>query len=160
MESARGVVMRLSIAVLLALGFVVGCSSPDYGPPSGSTTVDLQVVDGFSLPMTNRHVRIEGTTATYSSGARTAHATIETTDVAAIIHELEDVEFLDLQPAYTTCAGEASDASLTTIEVSLSAGRNTVQHYQGCSGGIFDKLDHLAVRISELSGFTAWLAPE
>lgn len=141
--------------MLLVLG-LAGCGSPSYGPPTAATTIDLQETGGFAGPSNGHGVRIVGTMATYTAGATTDQATLTTSQVAAIIAALEDVGFLDLQADYTTCMSEISDLPSVTITAMLSAGSNTVRHYLGCKGGLFDRLAALDQQIFDLSGYTAW----
>jgi hypothetical protein len=128
----------------------------DYGPPTASTMIELQESGGFAGPANRHGVRIVGTTATYSSGSRSEQVTLETADVAAIIDALEGIDFLDLQDDYTTCEPVVADAESATIAVTVSAGSHTVNHYLGCTGGMFDKLEQLERQIFQLSGYNDW----
>lgn len=139
---------------------VAGCSSsnsPDYGPPSATTAIELVQTGGFAAGNV-RSVKIVGTAATYTAGDRTDQATIAAADVAAMIDALEQVDFLALHGDYTTCANPSTDQANVTITVALAAGTNRVVHYLGCSGGTFDDLAALDAQIFEDSGFVAWVA--
>ena len=159
---------------LIALCFLMGCVTstdaspndppidrprpelPSYGTPTDATTIHLLVHDGFAGSAYDRELRIEGTAATYRYGANTEQVTISTRAVKEIIHALEEIEFLELDGDYDTCSTPASDGFSAAIEVALPAGPQTVSHYGGCSGGVFDELTRLEQRIFDLSGFTAW----
>lgn len=144
--------------LLLLAACFAGCGSPSYGAPTASTTIDLQETGGFAGPSNGHGVRIVGTTATYSAGATSEQATVTASDVAAIIGALENIGFLDLQADYTTCMTEVSDMPTVTITATVTAGSNTVRHYLGCEGGLFDELAALDQKIFDLSGYTAWSA--
>ncbi|HEY6179796.1 MAG TPA: hypothetical protein VIX73_35325 [Kofleriaceae bacterium] len=141
--------------VLLVL-CLAGCGSPNYGAPTATTTIDLQESGGFAGPANAHGVRIVGTMATYIAGTTTEMATLTTSDVAAIIRALEDIDFLNLQADYTSCMSEISDLPSVTITAMVTAGSNTVRHYLGCKGGMFDQLAALDQKIFTLSGYTAW----
>jgi hypothetical protein len=142
--------------LLLAL-CLVGCGSPNYGTPTATTTIDLQQTGGFAGPANGQGVRIVGTMATYTNRMVTEQATLMASDVAAIIRALEEIDFLNLQADYTSCMSEISDLPSVTITAMLTAGSNTVRHYLGCKGGVFDQLAALDQKIFDLSGYTAWV---
>jgi hypothetical protein len=145
----------------VVLCFLIGCATsgddlPSYGAPTETTAIHMVQVAGFSPAPSNLEVHIEGTAVMYRHGNTTGRATIAIENVAAIIHALEAVEFLELDASYSTCEQPASDAPAVTIDVALSAGSQMVSHYVGCSGGVFDDLKRLDQQIYELSGFNAW----
>src|SRR4051794_32514747 len=120
---------RLAIVLLL-----VGCTStPDYGPPDDHTAISVDTAGGFAGPNSDNHsgVHVVGTTATYIDGSTTEHATLAIEDVAAMIHALEDVEFIDLAATAPACA---VDAPVLTIEATLAAGTNRIDRDVACGG--------------------------
>ena len=140
---------RLAMIVLL-----VGCAStPDYGSPDDHTAISAETAGGFAGPNTDNHrgVHVIGTTGTYIDGATMAEASLAIDDVAAMIHALEDVAFLDLAATAPACA---LDAPVLTIEATLAAGTNRVDRDVACGGAIGALQD----RLDALSGFTTWLA--
>jgi hypothetical protein len=152
--------MRCAIIFGVGLGLCLAAcgGSRNYGAPSSSTTIEVEETGGFAGPGHGRGVRVVGTTATYHAEAATEQATLATSGVAALIGALEDADFLDLQADYTTCMSDTADLPTATIAATLSAGRNTVHYYLGCTGGKFDELAALVQRLFELSGYNAWAA--
>ncbi len=140
--------MRLLLATLLA----ACASSPDYGAPDAATSIAVDESGGLVGPGGNHTgVHLEGTLATYVSGAMTETAMLTTDQVAAMIHALEDVGFLGLHSSTEVCA---ADAPTVAIDAAVAAGTNHVEHSLGCDAS----LDHLDQQLFDISGLSAWLA--
>ncbi len=140
----------------------VGCSTTDYGPPTPTTMIEIEQSYGgppvSGEPTIERGVVITGTAAVYTASFTTAEQTIATSDVAAIVHALEHVDFLALDDGYLPCPDGGEDGPGVAIQVALSAGAKSVDYSMACTGGKFDQLATLEQQIFDLSGFTAWLA--
>jgi len=173
--------MRQNLGILVISFVAVACSSPspDDGPPTADTAIDLPSNPGYGPPTADTAIHLEergglwapsrsefarivdvaGTSVTYIAPQRMAQTTIDQSDVATIIDALESARFLDLDSeALANCVPTAVDAPIRTIHVAVSAGANDVLHDMNCMGGAFDDLLQLEQQIFDASGFTAWEA--
>jgi hypothetical protein len=129
---------------------------PDYGPATDQTRIVLDEEAGFTEadapPL--RLISITGTDVHFADHDGETTAAIAPSAVEAIIHRLEDTEFLELD--IEDCTPHAEDAPTRRFDVELEAGHRQVLYTELCKGRPYDDLEATADLISKLSGYDDW----